>query len=87
MRIVIDCANGAAYKVAPKLIKSLGAEVIVIGNNPDGTNINKNVGQHTLSIWQAWLKNNADIGISLDGDADSYYVVMKKEKLSMEIKL
>ena len=46
MRIVIDCANGAGYKAAPKLIKSLGAEVIVIGNNPNGLNINEKCGQH-----------------------------------------
>ena len=45
MRIVIDCANGAGYKAAPKLIKSLGAEVIIIGNNPSGLNINENVAQ------------------------------------------
>ena len=71
MRIVIDCANGAGYKAAPKLIKSLGAEVIIIGNNPNGLNINEKCGStFPKKIQTAVKKNNADIGISLDGDAD-----------------
>ena len=56
MRIVIDCANGAGYKAAPKLIKSLGAEVIVIGNNPNGLNINENVVQHIQKKFKHQLK-------------------------------
>ena len=79
MRIVIDCANGAGYKVAPKLIRSLGAEVIVIGNNPNGLNINEKCGStFPKKIQTAVKNNNADIGISLDGDADR--VIMCDEK-------
>ena len=79
MRIVIDCANGAGYKAAPKLIKSLGAEVIIIGNNPNGLNINEKCGStFPKKIQTAVKKNNADIGISLDGDA--HRVIMCDEK-------
>lgn len=79
MRIVLDCANGASYKVGPAILEELGAEVIVLGNTPDGTNINDKVGAlfpHHLS--QNVLKFRADCGISLDGDADR--VIMSDEK-------
>ena len=71
MKIVLDCANGAGYKAAPKMIKSLGPKLIVIGNKPDGFNINKNCGSTFPSRLQRSVKKHkADIGISLDGDAD-----------------
>jgi len=82
MRIVIDCANGAGYKAAPKLIKSLGAEVIIIGNNPNGLNINEKCGStFPKTIQTAVKKNNADIGISLDGDADRVIMCDEKGKI------
>lgn len=71
MRIVIDCANGAAYKIAPKILWELGAQVIRIGSEPDGYNINRNCGAlHTEGLTKAVLSHGADIGIALDGDAD-----------------
>ena len=71
LKIVIDCANGAAYQVAPRVLWELGAEVIPIGCNPDGTNINYKCGS-TYPIHMANMvkKHKADIGIALDGDAD-----------------
>ena len=82
MRIVLDCANGAGYKAAPKLIKSLGAEVIIIGNNPNGLNINEKCGStFPKKIQTAVKKNNADIGISLDGDADRVIMCDEKGKI------
>ena len=82
MRIVIDCANGAGYKAAPKLSKSLGAEVIIIGNNPSGLNINEKCGStFPKKIQTAVKKNNADIGISLDGDADRVIMCDEKGKI------
>ena len=71
MKIVLDCANGAAYKSAPKMIQSLGARVIVIGNKPNGFNINQNCGSTFPNNIQKFVKKHkADLGISLDGDAD-----------------
>ena len=71
LRIVIDCANGAAYKVGPELFRSLGAKVISIGVNPNGLNINKNCGStYPNKIKFAVKKHKAHLGISLDGDAD-----------------
>ena len=71
LKIVLDCANGAAYRVAPAVFEELGAEVLVIGNKPNGYNINKECGALFPSkIKQAVLENKADLGISLDGDAD-----------------
>ncbi len=70
-RVVLDCANGAAYKVAPKVLRELGAEVIVYNDRPDGSNINKNCGStYPQVIRKAVIDHSADIGISLDGDAD-----------------
>jgi len=78
LRIVIDCANGAAYKVAPKALYELGAEVFAIGDEPNGFNINREVGStDTRSMTDAVLRYRADIGIALDGDADR--VVMSDE--------
>ena len=79
MKIVLDCANGAGYKSAPKMIKSLGAKVIVIGNKPNGFNINKNCGSTFPNKLRRFvLKNKAHLGISLDGDADR--IIMCDEK-------
>jgi phosphoglucosamine mutase len=71
MKLVVDCANGAAYKVAPKVLRELGANVEVIGNKPDGMNINAGCGAvHPEQLQEAVLRCHADIGIALDGDAD-----------------
>ena len=79
MRIVVDCANGAGYRVAPEALWELGAEVITIGNEPDGFNINRDVGStapHALQ--KKVLEMRADIGIALDGDADRVLIVDEK---------
>ncbi len=79
IKIVLDCANGAGYKSAPKLIKSLGANLIVIGNKPNGFNINKNCGSTFPNKLQKIVKRSkANLGISLDGDADR--IIMCDEK-------
>ena len=79
MKIVLDCANGASYKSAPKILKSLGANLIVIGNKPNGFNINKNCGStFPKKIQNAVKKYKAHLGISFDGDADR--VIMCDEK-------
>lgn len=71
LRIVLDCANGAAYKVAPLVFQELGAEVILLGDKPDGFNVNKKSGAlHPEHVSEAVKKYRADIGICLDGDAD-----------------
>jgi phosphoglucosamine mutase len=71
LRIVVDCANGAAYKVAPTALYELGAEVIPLGVDPNGLNINDEVGStHPKSMAAAVRQYRADIGIALDGDAD-----------------
>jgi len=75
LKIVLDCANGAAYKVAPAVFEELGAEVIPLGVNPNGTNINANCGSlHPQLISEEVKKHRADIGIALDGDADRVIV-------------
>jgi phosphoglucosamine mutase len=76
LRVVIDCANGAAYKVAPSALWELGADIIAIGVTPNGVNINDGVGStapQTLS--ETVVASGADIGIALDGDADRLIVV------------
>ncbi len=71
LKIVIDCANGAAYSVAPKVLWELGAEVVSINVAPDGTNVNKESGStHPNSLVKKVLETKADVGIALDGDAD-----------------
>lgn len=71
LRVVIDCANGAAYKVAPTALYELGAEVIPVGVSPNGTNINDECGStHPQAMAKAVREYRADIGIALDGDAD-----------------
>lgn len=71
LKVVLDCANGAAYNIAPQVFEELGAEVIKLGVSPDGYNINQGCGSTDLSALQtAVIENQADIGIALDGDAD-----------------
>ncbi len=75
-RIVVDCAHGAGYQVAPRILQELGAEVIPINNNPDGLNINQNCGStHPQGLQQAVSEHKADLGIALDGDADRVIMV------------
>lgn len=79
LRIVIDCANGAAYKVAPEALWELGAEVFSIGVEPDGFNINRRVGSTAPDALVKKVKEmRADIGIALDGDADRVLIVDEK---------
>ncbi|MGQ0530184.1 MAG: phosphoglucosamine mutase, partial [Panacagrimonas sp.] len=71
LRIALDCANGAAYRTAPAVLAELGAEVQVIGDRPDGFNINRDCGStHMDSLRQTVLRTQAHLGIALDGDAD-----------------
>src|SRR5690349_13555152 len=71
IKLVVDCANGAAYKVAPTILRELGAKVEIIGNQPDGMNINAGCGAvHPALLQQAVKEHGAQIGIALDGDAD-----------------
>ena len=71
MRLIVDCANGAAWDIAPHVFRELGAEVIPIGNTPDGTNINDEVGAtHPAAMRAAVKDHRADFGLALDGDAD-----------------
>ena len=79
IKIVLDCANGAAYEVMPKLLRRFGAEVKVIHALPNGTNINNGCGStHLESLKKAVLENNADFGIAHDGDADRCLCVDEK---------
>jgi phosphoglucosamine mutase len=79
MRIVLDAANGAGYKVGPTVLEELGAEVIVLHDKPDGFNINEDCGAlHTKELCSAVKKYRADLGIALDGDADRVVIVDEK---------
>lgn len=79
MRIVLDCANGAAYKVAPAVLWELGAEVITIGDKPDGMNINAGCGStEPQALCDKVRELRADVGIALDGDADRVVLVSEK---------
>lgn len=76
VRIVVDCANGAAYKVAPDVLRELGAEVFTLGDQPDGTNINLECGStHPEATVRRVRETRADIGICLDGDADRVILI------------
>ncbi len=76
LKVVIDCANGAAYKAAPDVLWELGAEVISVGVTPNGTNINANCGStHTQTAAEAVVTHGAHMGISLDGDADRVMIL------------
>jgi len=82
MRIVLDTANGASYKVAPSVFQELGAEVIQLGDEPNGTNINDKVGAlYPQKLSEAVLQYRADVGISLDGDADRVIMVDEKGEI------
>ena len=71
LKIVVDCAHGAAYKVAPRVLYELGAEVVAVCVEPDGTNINHDCGAlHTAAMRNRVVEEGADVGIALDGDAD-----------------
>ncbi|MDY8110975.1 phosphoglucosamine mutase [Fulvimarina sp. 2208YS6-2-32] len=82
MRIVIDCANGAGYDVAPKVLWELGGDVVAIGTNPDGTNINRDCGSTSPAALSAKVREvRADIGIALDGDADRVLIVDERGEI------
>ena len=79
LRIVLDCANGACYKVSPSILRELGAEVISIGTEPDGYNINHECGStHPERAQEEVIKQRADFGISLDGDGDRVVLIDRK---------
>jgi phosphoglucosamine mutase len=79
LKIVVDCANGAAYQVAPSAIWELGADVVAVGVNPNGKNINDHCGStHVDLVSETVVASGADIGIALDGDADRLIVVDEK---------
>ena len=76
LKVVVDCANGAAYKAAPEVLWELGAEVIPVGVSPNGFNINEKCGStHTSTAAEAVVAHGADLGISLDGDADRVMIL------------
>lgn len=82
LKVVLDCANGAGYNIAPMILRDLGAEIIVINAEPDGYNINLDCGSTNLtSIIAATKKHNADCGIALDGDADRIIIVDKNQRI------
>ena len=79
LRIVLDCANGACYKVTPSILEELGAEVVCLGVNPDGYNINQDCGSTSPSrIVDEVIKQRADFGIALDGDGDRVILIDKE---------
>ena len=79
LRIVLDCANGACYKVSPEVFEELGAEIIKIGTEPDGYNINQECGStHPEIVSKAVVEHRADFGVSLDGDGDRVILVDEK---------
>ncbi len=82
LTVVVDCANGAGYSVAPRVMRELGANVIAINNTPDGININAECGStHPESLQKAVLEHEADVGIALDGDGDRIVMVDETGKL------
>lgn len=82
LKVVLDCANGAAYHIAPPILSELGAEVIVLNNKPDGFNINLKCGAlHPEVIKRVVLENKAHVGIALDGDADRVIMVDEKGEI------
>ncbi|MCP9455402.1 MAG: phosphoglucosamine mutase [Nitrospira sp.] len=82
IKLVVDCANGAAYKIAPTVLRELGARVEVIGNKPNGMNINDGCGAvHPQMLQRAVVEMQADVGIALDGDADRAIFVSEEGKL------
>jgi phosphoglucosamine mutase len=82
LKIVIDCANGAAYKVGPEVLEELGAEVVSVGVDPDGVNINAGCGAvHLDNMRQAVLEHHANVGVALDGDGDRALFVDERGEL------
>lgn len=82
LKIVVDCAHGATYQIAPKVLSELGAEVIPIGVTPNGVNINDNVGStHPQQLQQRVIDEEADLGMALDGDGDRVFMVDHKGTL------
>lgn len=82
LKVVVDCANGAAYKVAPQVLWELEVDVIAIGTSPNGRNINDGFGATSpKNLQRAVVKNKADIGIALDGDADRLIMVNEKGEI------
>ncbi len=82
LKIIVDCAHGAAYWVAPNVLNELGAEVITVGNQPNGLNINDGVGStHPAMLQELVIKEKASLGIALDGDADRVIMVDHEGKL------
>ena len=82
LKIVVDCANGAAYTVGPAVFRELGAQVVVLYNEPDGLNINEQCGStHPENLQKAVLQTQADLGIAFDGDADRVIMVDKAGRL------
>jgi phosphoglucosamine mutase len=82
LRVVVDCANGAAYRVAPEALWELGADVVAIGVEPDGFNINKECGStHPATLCAKVREVRADIGIALDGDADRVLIVDERGRV------
>ena len=76
LKLVLDCAHGATYQVAPRVFAEMGAEVVVIGNQPDGFNINRDVGStHPQALQRAVLEHHADLGMAFDGDGDRLVLV------------
>lgn len=82
LKVVLDCANGAAFEVAPIVFDELGAQVVVINNTPDGNNINDNCGStHPESLQKAVIEHGADLGLAYDGDADRLIAVNEKGEI------
>lgn len=82
LKILLDCANGASYRIAPRVLSELGAEVITINNEPDGTNINFECGStHPRAAQEGVVKHGADLGFTYDGDADRILVVNREGQI------
>lgn len=83
LKLVLDCAHGATYQVAPKVFAEMGAEVFAIGDKPDGFNINRGVGStHPQALQQAVLAHGADLGMAFDGDGDRLILVDRQGELA-----
>lgn len=82
LKLVVDCANGAAYHIAPSVFRELGAQVVVLADKPDGLNINEGVGAtHPETVAKAVVEHNADYGFALDGDADRLICVDRSGRI------
>ena len=82
LKVVVDCANGSAYKITPMVLSELGADVFAINNKPDGTNINEDCGTtHPGAMQKSVREHGADIGIAHDGDADRVIICDEKYEI------